>query len=106
MFRKVINEEITDEELFRYGTSHIDMCNAYLEEFVIPDFVAYYIACGYYHSSLWESSFRQHFNSGADVFNLTLSDPRKVMDETIKILKVKYSLKVVNENPVLQVMEI
>lgn len=106
MFRKVIDGNISDEEFDKYGSSLPAICCKYLEQYVIADYIAFYIATGYYHSSLWESSFIQHFNSAADMFNLSLEDKSQVIKDTKKALKIKYSLEIIEEKPILKVKEI
>lgn len=106
MFRKINDGGISDEEFLSYGSTHTPRCWKALEEYVIPKYVAFYIAIGYYDSSLWESSFRQYFNSAVDVFNIELINPNKAIKKTKKILKDIYLLEVVEENPVLKVREL
>ncbi len=106
MFRKVIKGNISNDEYDKYGSSHSIMCSKYLEHYVIADYIAFYLANGYYHSSLWESSFMQHFNSAADMFNLSFMNKDKVIEDTKRALKIKYSLEIIEEKPILKVKEI
>lgn len=106
MFRKRTGRDISDEEFNRLELPHIDICNKYLEEYIVSDYVAFYIATGYYQNVLFESSFSQHFNSAADMFNLTLRNKKSVMQNTKKALKIKYSLEVIEEVPILKIKEI
>lgn len=106
MFRKVNDGNISDEEFLSYGSTHTPKCWRALEECVIPKYVAFYIAVGYYDSSLWESSFSQHFNSAIDIFNIKLKNQNKVIRETKRILKTIYSLEIVEESPILKVREL
>lgn len=43
--------------------------------------------------------FKQHFNSVCDTFNLICKNYKKMKAEIIKLLKIKYSLKIINEGP-------
>ncbi len=102
MFRKIIDGEITDEDLDAVKYPHTEICHQYLEKYVVADYIAFYIATGYYHSALWESSFKQHFNSAADIFNISLEDKDMVIAKVKEILNIKYSLHIIEENPKLK----
>lgn len=106
MFRKKTGQDISDEEFFRFQLPHIKICNKYLEEYIISDYIAFYIATGYYLDALYESSYLQHFNSAADMFNLSLENRVNVMNNTKKILEIKYLLTIVEEFPILKIKEI
>ena len=36
---------------------------SYLEEYVVPKVIAFYIASSFYRNAMWEATFEQHFNS-------------------------------------------
>ena len=44
--------------------------DSYLEEYVVPEVIAFYIASSFYRNAMWEATFKQHFNSAFDTFNL------------------------------------
>lgn len=47
-----------------------------------------------------EATFYQHYNSAKDTFNISDDeDYDKVKAEVIKLLRTKYSLKIISENP-------
>lgn len=48
---------------------------------------------------MWEATFEQHFNSDFDTFNLICKNYKKIKSEIIKLLKLKYSLEIINEDP-------
>ena len=49
---------------------------------------------------MWEATFYQHYNSAKDTFNICDDeDYDKVKAEVIKILRVKYSLEIISEDP-------
>ena len=49
---------------------------------------------------MWEATFLQHFNSAKDIFNISDDeDYDKVKAEVIKLLRMKYSLEIICENP-------
>ena len=49
---------------------------------------------------MWETTFKQHFNSAFDTFNLTCNNYEKMKTEVIKLLRLKYSLEIISEDPV------
>ena len=69
-------------------------CERYIEENV-----AFYLARGYSLDVLGTSSLKQHFNSAADVFNIYFENTDKVITDIKQILKEKYKLEIVEENP-------
>lgn len=106
MFRKVINGGISEEELDSVKYPFTDMCDEYVEKYLLPDYIAFYLATGYLHDALWESSFRQHFYSAADMFNTSIEDEKTAMAKVKDILKIKYSLDVTEEKPKLVFKEL
>lgn len=70
-----------------------------MEEYVIPEVIAFYIASSFYRNAMWEATFEQHINSAFDTFNMTCKNYKKVKTEVIKLLRPKYSLEIINENP-------
>lgn len=106
MFRQRENEDMSDEEFIEFEMPHIKLCSNYIEEFLIPHYVAFYISSGYYHNILMESSFKQHFNSAIDIFNHTISNKNNVIEKVKKIMKIIYSLEIIDEEPILKVQEI
>lgn len=74
-------------------------CERYIEENVAAPYIAFYLARGYELDILGISSLRQHFNSAADVFNSDFENTDKVITNMKQILKEKYRLEIVEENP-------
>ena len=72
---------------------------SYLEEYVVPKVIAFYIASSFYRNAMWEATFKQHFNSVFDTFNLMCRNYKKTKTEVIKLLRLKYSLEIINEDP-------
>ncbi len=40
---------------------------SYLEEYVVPEVIAFYIASSFYKNDMWEATFKQHFNFAFDM---------------------------------------
>lgn len=99
MLRKCTDEDISDEECEKVIDPFYDNYNSYLEEYVVPGVIAFYIASSFYRNDMWEATFKQHFNSASDTFNLVYKNCKKTKVEFIKLLRLKYSLEIINEDP-------
>ena len=96
MIRKCTDEDISDEELEKIINPFYDNYHEYIITYVI----AFYIASSYSRNAMWEATFYQHYNSAKDTFNIgDDEDYDKVKAEVIKLLRMKYSLEIVSENP-------
>ena len=66
----------------------------------MPEVIAFYIASSFSRNAMWEATFLQHYNSAKDTFNIgDDEDYDKVKAEVIKLLRMKYSLEIICENP-------
>jgi hypothetical protein len=99
MLRKSTNEDISDEECENVINPFYDNYRIFLEEYVMPEVIAYYLANSFYRNAMWEATFLQHFNSASDMFNLISENYEKTKDEVIKLLRIKYALEIISENP-------
>lgn len=99
MLRKCTDEDISDEECEKVIDPFYDNYNSYLEEYVVPEVIAFYIASSFYRNAMWEATFKQHFNSACDTFNLVYKNYKKTKAKVIKLLRLKYSLEIINEDP-------
>lgn len=70
----------------------------YMIKYIIPDVVAFYIANSYIRNCLCDSPLYNHINSAKDVFNIKC-DTKKLIPKIEEILRIKYNLKIVNNNP-------
>lgn len=93
------NGDISDEEVERILIPFSDNTNEFLNEYVIPEVVAFYIANAFYRNAMWESSLIQIYNSASDMINVSTKDKNKSIKEIKKLLKIKYALEVINDNP-------
>ena len=92
--------DITDEEFERI---YLPVCinyDNYLKEFVIPDVVAFYIADNFYKKVLSRAPLYNHINSAVDIFNVRC-DMYKLIPSIKKILRIKYNLRIVKDNPLI-----
>ena len=70
MLRKCTDEDISDKKCEKVIDPFYENYDSYLEEYVIPEVIAFYIASSFYRNAMWEATFEQHFNSAFDMFNL------------------------------------
>ena len=99
MIRKTTNGDISDEEFTAVLKPFLDNYDEYIESYIMPEVIAYYIANSYYRNAMWEATFLQHYNSASDMFNLYNEDYEKTKAEVIKLLRIKYSLEIISEDP-------
>lgn len=99
MIRKCTDEDISDEELEKVINPFYDNYHEYIITYVMPEVIAFYIASSFIRNAMWEATFYQHYNSAKDMLNLFNEDYKTVKAEVFKLLKIKYALLVINENP-------
>lgn len=100
MIRKCTDEDISDEELEKVINPFYDNYHEYIITYVMPEVIAFYIASSFSRNAMWEATFYQHYNSAKDMFNIgDDEDYDKVKAEVIKLLRMKYSLEIISEDP-------
>lgn len=100
MIRKCTNEDISDEELKNVINPFYDNYHEYIITYVMPEVIAFYIASSYSRNAMWEASFYQYYNSAKDTFNICDDeDYESIKAEVIKLLRMKYSLEIISEDP-------
>ena len=92
--------DITDKEYEKIYLPFYNNINDYLNNYVIPDLVAFYLANAYSRHCLSECNLINHINSAIDVFNVRC-DIDKLIPSIKKILRIKYNLKIVKNNPMI-----
>ena len=92
--------DITDKEFQDVYLPFYNNLDLYLNEYVIPDVVAFYISNMYYRKCLQSCSIYSHINSALDIFNVKC-DIDKLIPKVKEILKIKYNLIIKNTNPLL-----
>lgn len=90
--------DITDEEFEKIYLPFYNNVNDYLNKYVIPDLVAFYLANADSRHCLSECNLINHINSAVDIFNCRC-DINKLIPNVKEILKIKYNLVVKNSNP-------
>lgn len=91
-------EDITDKEFEEILLPFYNNYNEYLIKFVIPEAVAFYLANGYNRKCLSDCPLRNHINSALDIFNVRCN-VNDLMQQIKLVLRIKYNLKIVKNNP-------
>lgn len=66
----------------------------------MPEVIAFYIASSFSRNTMWAATFYQHYNSAKDTFNICNdNDYDKIKAELNKLLRMKYSLEIISEDP-------
>ena len=99
MIRKTTNGDISDDEFETILKLFLDDHDNFICSYVMPEIIAYYIANAFNRNSMYSGTFNQHYNSTKDKLNLFNEDYETVKAEVFNLLKIKYALLVVNENP-------
>ena len=99
MIRKTTNGDISDEEFEAVLKPFLDDYDNFIYSYVMPEIIAYYIANAFNRNSMYSSTFKQHYNSAKDILNLFNKYYETVKAKVFKLLKIKYALLVVSENP-------
>lgn len=99
MIRKSTDEDISEEEYLKIIAPFNDNYHEFLEGYVLPEIIAFYIANSFYRNSMWEGTFMQHYNSASDILNIISENHDKVKAEVIKLLRIKYALEIISEDP-------
>ncbi len=100
MIRKCTDEDISDEELEKIINPFYDNYHEYIVTYVMSEVIAFYIASSFSRNAMWRATFYQHYNSAKDTFNIgDNEDYDKIKAEVIKLLRMKYSLEIICENP-------
>ena len=90
--------DITDKEFEKIYLPFYNNVNNYLNNYVIPDLVAFYLTNAYSKHCLIECNLINHINSAVDIFNCRC-DISRLIPKVKEILKIKYNLVVKNTNP-------
>lgn len=100
MIRKCTDGDISDEELEKIIDPFYDNYHEYIITYVMPEVIAFYITSSFSRNAMQEATFYQQYNSAKDTFNIgDDEDYDKVKAEVIKLLRMKYSLEIISENP-------
>lgn len=99
MIRPSTDEDITDEEFEKVLKPFIDNYDEFIVNYIMPEVIAYYMANAYYRNAMYETTFIQEYNSTKDLINLFGEDFEFVKSQVVKLLKIKYALEIISEDP-------
>ena len=100
MFLKQLNRDFTDLEVRKYLNPHYKMVCKYLETYIVPEMISYYLASGYHNSLMFEEDFNIHIVSiMSELFNYEIKDLKATKQRIREILNIKYNLVIVCERP-------
>ena len=98
--RKCTDEKIYHEELEKVINHFYDNYHEYIITYVMREVIAFYIASSFSRNAMWEATFYHHSNSAKDTFNVSDDeDYDSIKAEVIKLLRMKYSLEIISEDP-------
>lgn len=98
MIRKRNGKDITDEEFLNIILPFENVLEDYFIKNIVYEFVAFYLAKGYEMSSLWECPLQHQINSAIETLAGIRIKGKLDNNKLYKILKDKYSIKIVNSN--------
>lgn len=99
MTKKCSEEDISNIELENIINPFYDNYHEFIVSYVMPEVIAFYLASSFSRNAMWEATFLQHYNSAKDIFNIDNRYYKRIKKEVIKLLRVKYSLIIISENP-------
>ena len=92
--------DITDKEFKKIYLPFYNNVNNYLNNYVIPDLVAFYLANSYSIHCLSECNLINHINSAVDIFNCKC-DISRLIHNIKEMLRIKYNLIIIKDNPMI-----
>ena len=89
MIRKSV-DDISDDDVEKILIPFANNTDEFMNEYVIPEVVAFYIANAFYRNAMWESSMIRIYNSASDMINVTSKDKNKSINEISHVLCCRY----------------
>lgn len=93
------SKDITDIEFYNILVPYHNNFENYMEKYIIPETFAFDLANSHYRDCLCDASLQIHYNSMCDVFNGFNESFYIVKPFVIELLKIKYNLVIVSDNP-------
>ena len=92
--------DINDKEFKKIYLPFYNNVNDYLNNYAIPDLVAFYLANGYSRHCLSDCPLINHINSAVDIFNCRC-DISRLIPKIKEISRIKYNLITVKDSPMI-----
>lgn len=93
--------DISEKEFKESVKPFFDIMELYIHDYIIPEFVSYYLADAYDRNRLEDCSFIRHFNSAIDCLCISIHSNKYLEQVIIKRLKTQYNLNVISLDPLL-----
>lgn len=94
-----LKEENENKPLERKFIEHSKQMEKFVNEFIAPELIAFYIASGYNHSALYEQQLDRFISTGREFLNFNIPISKKLTHNVKLILEIKYGLKVIKSIP-------
>lgn len=94
-------EEDENKPLGKNFISHSKQMEKFVNEFIAPELIAFYIASGYNHSAIYEQQLDTFISTGREFLNFNIPITKKLTHSVKNILEIKYGLKVVKSIPLI-----
>lgn len=94
-------KNISDKEFFNRISKIDNNFEKYLETFIIPEAVAFYLKECFYKECLCNSPLYNHINSTFDMICANKDSINNMIPIIKEILLVKYNLKIICDNPLI-----
>ena len=98
MIRKRNGKDITDEEFLNIVLPFENVLEKYFINNIVYEFVAFYLAKGYEMIALWEYPLQHQINSAIETLSGIRIKDKFDNNKLDKILKDKYSIKIIDTN--------
>lgn len=92
------NKDITEKEYKKYYVPFYNNMDLYLNNYILPEVIAFHLANSYYRHCLCDAELSTHIISAATLFNHNFN-VNDITPQIIDILKIKYNLIITKTNP-------
>lgn len=93
IIKKYKNKDISDKELEKIINPFFETYDEFIETYVMPEVIAYYIANLFYRKAIRKCTFTQYYNSAKDIINLFGENYKKVKILYAYMLPSKYNIE-------------
>ena len=91
--------DFTDEEYENILIPYEENFKLFIKKFILPEVIAFGIASAFERNAMWKSTLQQEYNSFKDRIIFLDEDQNSVMSDIKNILEIKYSLLIINDDP-------
>lgn len=95
------NDLLKEKDFIKRCKPHSKQIKDYIESFIAPDLIAFYIASGFYSSSIYEQKLDTLITTGLEFLNTSINNNEILIENIKKTLKIKYNLSIIEVNPLI-----